>query len=204
MFLSNNRDLLARYVLDCPFSSVQLLSYVWLFVTPWLHTFPSQKSYIHWPLLQNNSQSSLRDCLLSYNTKVGLNKIFRFCIRLLIFHRHPHLLIFLNYFINSQYLIEGLACSVAQSCSTLWPHGLQHTRLPCPSPIPWACSNSCPLSQWCHPTISSSASPSPPAVNLSQHQGLFQWVCSLHQVAKVLELQLQHQFFQWIFGVDFL
>ena len=35
----------------------------------------------------------------------------------------------------------------------LWPHGLQHTRLPCPSPSPRVCSNSCPLSQWCHPTI---------------------------------------------------
>ena len=48
------------------------------------------------------------------------------------------------------------------------------------------------------------SSPSPPAPNLSQHQGLFQWVSSLHQVAKVLELQLQHQSFQWIFRVDFL
>ena len=42
--------------------------------------------------------------------------------------------------------------------------------------------------------------PSPPALNLSQHQGLFQWVGSLHQVAKVLELQLQHQSFQWVFS----
>ena len=39
---------------------------------------------------------------------------------------------------------------------SLWPHGLQHTRLPCPSPTPGACSNSCPSSQWGHPTISSS------------------------------------------------
>ena len=38
-----------------------------------------------------------------------------------------------------------------------WPHGLQHARLPCPSPSPGVSSNSCPLSQWCHPTISSSA-----------------------------------------------
>ena len=43
-----------------------------------------------------------------------------------------------------------------------------------------------------------------PAVSLSQLQGLFQWVSSLHQVAKVLEFQLQHQFFQWIFKTDFL
>ena len=41
----------------------------------------------------------------------------------------------------------------------LWPHGLQHARLPCPSPAPGACSNSCPLSRWCHPTISSSVTP---------------------------------------------
>ena len=42
---------------------------------------------------------------------------------------------------------------------SLQPHGLQHTRLPCPSPTPRACSNSCPSIQWCHPTISSSVVP---------------------------------------------
>ena len=47
------------------------------------------------------------------------------------------------------------------------------------------------------------SSPSP-TFNLSQHQGLFQWVSSLHQVTKVLEFQLQHQSFQWIFRTDFL
>ena len=41
-------------------------------------------------------------------------------------------------------------------CDSLWPHGLQHTRLPCPSSSPRACSNSCPLSWWCHPIILSS------------------------------------------------
>ena len=52
--------------------------------------------------------------------------------------------------------------SSVQSFSHVWlfaTHGLQHSRLPCPSPIPRACSNSCPLSQWCHPTIPSSAVP---------------------------------------------
>ena len=48
------------------------------------------------------------------------------------------------------------------------------------------------------------SSPSPPAFNLSQHQGLFKWVGSSHQMAKALELQLQHQSFQWIFRFDFL
>ena len=48
------------------------------------------------------------------------------------------------------------------------------------------------------------SSSSPPAFNLSQHQSLFQWISSSHQVAKVLELQLQDQPFQWIFRTDFL
>ena len=48
------------------------------------------------------------------------------------------------------------------------------------------------------------SSPSPPAFNLSQHQGFFKSVSSSHQVAKVLEFQLQHQSFQWIFRTDFL
>ena len=48
------------------------------------------------------------------------------------------------------------------------------------------------------------SSPSPPAFNLSQNQGVFQWVSSSHQVPKVLEFQLQHQSFQWIFRTDFL
>ena len=49
--------------------------------------------------------------------------------------------------------------SVAQLCPTLRSHGLQHTRLPCSSPTPRACSNSCPSSWWCDPTIFSSAVP---------------------------------------------
>ena len=84
--------------------------------------------------------------------------------------------------------------------SSSWPHRLQHAKLPCPSLSPWICSDSCPSSLWCHPTISSS----PPAFNFAHHQGLFQWVGSSHQVAKVLELQLQHQSFQWIFKNDFI
>ena len=53
----------------------------------------------------------------------------------------------------------ALCCSVTQLCPTLWPHGLQHTRLPCPSSSPGTCSNSCPSIWWCHPTISSSVIP---------------------------------------------
>ena len=50
-------------------------------------------------------------------------------------------------------------CSITQSCLTLWLRELQHARLPCPSPCPGICSNPCPLSWWCHPTISSSVYP---------------------------------------------
>ena len=76
--------------------------------------------------------------------------------------------------------------------------------LPCPSLSPRVCSNSCPLRQWCHPTISSYIAPFSPCPQSFPASGYCQWVSSLHQVAKVLELQLHHLFFQWIFRVDFL
>ena len=82
---------------------------------------------------------------------------------------------------------------------SLQSHGLQHASPPCQSLTPGVYSNSCPLSRWCYPTISSSVFPFSLAFNLSQHQGLFKWVSSSHQVAKVLEFQLQHQSFQWTF-----
>ena len=93
-------------------------------------------------------------------------------------------------------------CSVAQSCPTLWD-ALQHARFPCPSLSP----RDCPNVHWVSDAIQPShplQSPSPPAFNLSQHWGFCQWVGSSHQVAKVQELQFQHQPFQWIFKVDSL
>ena len=86
---------------------------------------------------------------------------------------------------------------------SLLPHELQHARPPCASPTPGVHSNSRPSSRWCHqpshPLSSPSPpapNPSPPAPNPSQHQGLFQWVNSSHEVAKVLEFQLKHHSFQ--------
>ena len=87
---------------------------------------------------------------------------------------------------------------------SLLPHELQHARPPCPSPTPGVYPNSCPLSWWCHPTISSSVVPFSSALNLPQHQGLFRWVSSSHQVAKILAFQLQHQSFQWTPRTDLL
>ena len=99
--------------------------------------------------------------------------------------------------------------SLVQSLSRLWLCA-----------TPWTAAHQAPLSftvyllefaqthvHWVGDAIQSShplSSPSPPDFNLSQHQGLFKWVSSSHQVAKVLEFQLQHQSFQWIFKTDFL
>ena len=75
----------------------------------------------------------------------------------------------------------------------------------CPSPSPGACSNSCPYSWWCHPTISSSVIPFSFCTQSFPASGFFsQWVSSSHQIAKALELQLRHKSFQGIFRVDFL
>ena len=94
-----------------------------------------------------------------------------------------------------QYMLS-LHFSRSVVCDSLQPHGLQHVRLPCPSPLPEPTQTHVhqvgDAIQPSHPLLS----PSPPAFNLSQHQGLFQWVSSSHQVAKVLEFQLQHQSFQ--------
>jgi len=87
---------------------------------------------------------------------------------------------------------------------SLRPHGLQHARPPCPWPAPRVYSYSYPLSWWCHPTISSSVIPSPPTLVLSQHEGLFKWVSSSHQVAKILEFQIQDHSFQWTPRTDLL
>ena len=96
------------------------------------------------------------------------------------------------------------SCSVAKSCPALCnqPHELQYTRLLCPPLSPrvtqihvyWVGD----VIQPSHPL----SSPPPSTFNLSQHQGLSQWVSSSYQVAKVLELQ--HQSFQWIYRVGFL
>ena len=90
----------------------------------------------------------------------------------------------------------------SQSYLTLQPHGLQHSRPSCPSPTPGVIKIHV---HWVSDTIQPShplSSPSLPTFNLSQQQGLFKWVSSLHQVAKVLEFQLQHQSFQLVFRTD--
>ena len=96
--------------------------------------------------------------------------------------------------------------SVAQLCPTLFDPR-QHARLPCPSPTPGACSNSCPSSRWCHPTISSSVvsfSSCPQSFPALGSFPMSQFFTSDGQNIRVSILELQHQSFQWIFRTDFL
>ena len=105
-----------------------------------------------------------------------------------------------NFFFSSQWLcnysILNFFSSVQFSHSvvsdSLQPHESQHTRPPCPSPTQTHVHRVGDAIQSSHPLLS----PSPPTPNPSQHQSLFQWVNSSHEVTKVLEFQLQHHSFQ--------
>ena len=94
--------------------------------------------------------------------------------------------------------------SVSVISDSLWPYGLQHARLPGPSPTPRACSNSCPSSWWCHPTIPSSVIPFSSCLQSFPASGSFPMNQFFASGGQVLELQLQHQSFRWIFRTDFL
>ena len=97
--------------------------------------------------------------------------------------------------------------SVTQSCTTLCdPMDCSMPGFPVHHQFLEPTNTHGPSSRWCHPTtISSSVIPfNPTAFNLSQHHGLFKWVTSLHQVAKGLEFQLQHQSFKWTPRTDLL
>ena len=99
------------------------------------------------------------------------------------------------FFIIIAYIHSGILSRerfVWDSCSlTHSPCGLQHARLPCPSLSPRVCSNSCPLSGWCYPTNHLILC-CPLLLLPSIFQDLIQLIGSSHQVAKELELQLQH------------
>ena len=106
--------------------------------------------------------------------------------------------------IDDKVSLNKMISSVTQSCPTLcnpmdcsMPGFHVHHQLPelAETRVHWVSDAIQPS----HPL----SSPSPPTFNLSQDQGLFQWASSSYQVAKVLELQLQHQSFQWIFRTDF-
>ena len=93
-----------------------------------------------------------------------------------------------------------LYCSVTKSC----PTHLQHARPPCPSPTPIVYSNSYPLSQWCHLSISSSFTPFSSCLQAFPASGSFPMSRLFAEGVQVLEFQLPHQSFQWIFRINFL
>ena len=96
------------------------------------------------------------------------------------------------------YLTKNLQFSRSVVSDSLRPHEPQHATPPCPPPTPGVYSNPCPSSQWCHLTISSSVIPFSSLLQSFPAPG------SSHQVAKVLEFQLQHQSFQWTPRIDLL
>jgi len=108
-----------------------------------------------------------------------------------------------NLILIFRYYIQSLS-----HVQLFWPHGLQHARFPCPSLSPGIYPNSCPLSQWCHPTISSSVAPSPPVLSLSQLQSLFEGLlftsADASASALVLPMNIQSWFPWGLIGLIFL
>ena len=160
--------------------SRSVVSLVWLFVTLWnvAHQVPLSLGFS-----RREYQSGLPFAPPEYLPDPGLNAHFS-CIGTWILY---------NWATWEAPLLSSR--SVMSNC--LWPHRLQDARLPCPSLTPRVCSDSCPLSWWYHPAISSSVIP----FSFFPSIRVFSNVDSLHQVATVVELQ--NQSFQWIFRIDF-
>ena len=87
---------------------------------------------------------------------------------------------------------------------SLWPHGLQHTRLPCLSPTPRACSNLYPSSRWCHPTISSSVISFSSCLQSFPASGSFLKSQFFASGGQVIGASTLAQSYQWIFKIEFL
>ena len=156
----------------------------------------SQTRILEWGAIYFSRRSSwTRDCisLISY---IGSQILYHWATRTA---NYIYLYIILFIFDSDQF------SSVAQSCLTLCDT-MNHSTpgLPVHHQLPELTQTHV---HWVGDAIQPShplSSPSPPPFNLSQHQGLFKWVSSSHQVAKVLEFQLQHQSFQWTLWTDFL
>ena len=103
---------------------------------------------------------------------------------------------------TAYFMLLLLSCSVVSD--SLQPNGLQHTRPPCPSPTPQVYPKPCPLSQWCHPTISSSVVPFSSWPQSFPASGSFQMSQLFTSGGKVLVFQLQDQSFQWTPRTDLL
>ena len=164
------------------FNSVQLLSCVWLFTTLWTGAPQASPSFT---------------ITLSLFKLISIELVIPF----------NHLMLSRPLASCPQYsqASGSQLSSVTQSCLTLCdPMNCSTPDLPVHHQLPESTQTHVHWVSDAIQTFHSLSSLSPPAFNLSQHQGLFQWVSSSHQVAKVLELQLQHQSFQWIPRTDLL
>ena len=120
-------------------------------------------------------------------------------------------IIYRNLILRSLPLIKEMicccCCSITQSLfnnsNSLWPHGLQHTRLPCSSPSPGVCSYSCPVSQWCHPTTSSSVVPFSSCPQSFPASGPFPMSQLFTSGGHSTGVSASALVLQWIFRVDF-
>ena len=137
---------------------VESPSHIWLFADPMNHSLPgssvhgiSQARILEWVAISfSRGSSQPRDWThISYTD------------RWILYHGKPHQVFLLLF-------------SRSVMPDSLQPHGLQHTRLPCSKPSPGVCSNSCPLSWWCHPTISSSVIPFSSRLQSFPASGYFQ------------------------------
>ena len=149
-------------------------------------------------------KGTLKSLLQYHNSKAS---ILWLCAFIMVHLSHPYITAAKAIALTIQTFVSNNVqfSSVAQSCPTLcdpmnrsmpgFPLHQQHSE-PTQTHVYWVSDAIQPS----HPLLFSF----PPAFNPSQHQGLFKWVSSSHQVAKVLEFQLQHQSFQWIFRTDFL
>ena len=195
------------------FSSVQSLSHVHFFAQATVHGVVKGQTWLSdWLLIQHllnhwyflyNSRSSISKSVVSalqrnkdsahWHTDRGFGKLVIYTESVLV-----------SQFPLMRFTLECVQCG---SSNILFPHSVQFSYFVSPWTAACQASLSITNSRWCqthvhwvrdviqpsHPLLS----PSLPPFNLYQHQGLFQWVSSSHQKAKVLELQLQHQSFQW-------
>ena len=167
-----------------------------LYHFPFLSFFISQIAY-HGPL------SLFHNPLMSSNPSCWLRAVFLNFFSLLLPHPFLDILFPNDHFSCTFDNIDILYLLFSRSVvsNSLWTHGLQHARPSCPSPTPRACSNSCSLSRWCHLIFCRPLLLLPsilPSIRVFSNESI------LLIMAKVLQLQLQHQSFQWIFRVDFL
>ena len=170
------------------------------FTRPWWWTFLSPYSIFHHHILCVYEQS-LRENFL-------INQFKGLLILILLSTIELSDNFVLRHYTNFSNTWDYCCCSVAKSCLTLWPHELQHPRLPYPSLSPGVCSNSCPLNQWCQPTTLSPVVPFSSCPQSFPASGSFSMSRLFASGGQSIKFQLQHPSFQYSglisFRIDWL